>query len=98
MHQIQVVKVVKMDFIENSLCTSTSIRTLQKSIKINSKYTEIMAHSSHARNNILMDLFNLPSLPDQRGYRMMICNFPKDFYIPDGKKLQDESNHQQVGL
>ena len=44
-----------------------------------------MAHSSHTRSNILMDLFNLPSLPDQRRSTMMICNFPKDFYIPDGK-------------
>ena len=41
--------------------------------------------SSHAKSNILMDLFNLPSLPDQRRSTTMICNFPKDFYIPDGK-------------
>ena len=44
-----------------------------------------MAHSSHARSNILMNLFNLPSLTDQRRSAMMICDFPKDFYIPDGK-------------
>ena len=44
-----------------------------------------MAHSSHARSNISIDLFNLLSLPDQRRSMMMICNFPKDFYIPDGK-------------
>ena len=44
-----------------------------------------MACSSHARGNISMDLFNLPSLPDQRESMTMICDFPKDFYIPDGK-------------
>ena len=43
-----------------------------------------MACSSHARSNILMDLFNLLSLPDQRRSTMMTCDFPKDFYIPDG--------------
>ena len=32
-----------------------------------------------------MDLFNLPSLPDQRRSMTMICDLPKDFYIPDGK-------------
>ena len=44
-----------------------------------------MAHSSHTRSNILIDLFNLPSPPDQRRSMTMICDFPKDFYIPDGK-------------
>ena len=32
-----------------------------------------------------MDMFNLPSLPHQRRSTMMICDFIKDFYIPDGK-------------
>ena len=44
-----------------------------------------MAHSSNARSNISTDLFNLPSVADQRRSMMMICDFPKDFYIPDGK-------------
>ena len=44
-----------------------------------------MAHSSHTRSNISMNLFNLSSLPDQRRSMTMICDFPKDFYIPDGK-------------
>ena len=53
-----------------------------------------MARSSRTRSDISMDLFNLPSLPDQRRSMTMICDFPKDLYIPDGKN----SNHQQVGL
>ena len=44
-----------------------------------------MARSSHTRSNISMDLFNLISLPDQRRSTMMIYDFPKDFYLPDGK-------------
>ena len=44
-----------------------------------------MAHSSHARNNVLTDLFNLPSLPDERRSTTMINGFPNDFYLPDGK-------------
>ena len=44
-----------------------------------------MAHSSHARSNILIDLFNLPSLPDERRSTTMISEFPNDFFLPDGK-------------
>ena len=44
-----------------------------------------MVHSSHTRSNISMDLFNLPSLPDQRRSMTMLCDFPKNFYIPGGK-------------
>ena len=46
---------------------------------------QIMAHSSHARSNVLIDLFNIPSLPDERRSMTMISNFPNDFYLPDGK-------------
>ena len=44
-----------------------------------------MAHSSHARSNVLIDLFNLPSLPDERGSTTMINKFPNDFFLPDRK-------------
>ena len=44
-----------------------------------------MTHSSHARSNILIDLFNLPSLSDERRSTMMISEFPNDFFLPDRK-------------
>ena len=46
---------------------------------------QIMAHSSHARSNVSIDLFNLPSLPDERRSMTMISDFPSDFYLPDIK-------------
>ena len=44
-----------------------------------------MAHSSHARSNISIDLFNLPSLPDERRTMTMNNDLPNDFYLSDGK-------------
>ena len=44
--------------------------------------TQTMAHSSHARSNILIDL---PSLHDERRTTTMINDFPNDFYLTDGK-------------
>ena len=44
-----------------------------------------MAHLSHARSNISIDLFNLPSLPDERRSTTMISEFSNDFFLPDGK-------------
>ena len=49
---------------------------------------QIMAHSSHARSNVLIDLFNLPLLPDERRSTTMISDFPNDFYLPDGKNSE----------
>ena len=43
-----------------------------------------MDHSSHGRSNILIDMFNLLSLPDKRNMTMNI-DLPNDFYLPDGK-------------
>ena len=40
---------------------------------------------SHTRSNVSIDLFNLPSLPDERRSTTMINEFPNDFYLPDGK-------------
>ena len=44
-----------------------------------------MARSSHARSNVSIDLFNLPSLPDERRSITMISNFPNELYLPDRK-------------
>ena len=38
-----------------------------------------MVHSDHARSSILIDLFNLPSLPYKRRSTTMISEFPNDF-------------------
>ena len=46
-----------------------------------------MAHSSCARSNILTDLFNLPSMPNERSMTM-ISKFPNDFYLPDEKNFR----------
>ena len=43
-----------------------------------------MAHSSYARSNVSIDLFNLPSLPDERRTTTINNDFPNDFYLPDG--------------
>ena len=40
-----------------------------------------MAHSSHARSNVSVDLFNLASLPDEKSTTMI-----NDFYLPEKKK------------
>ena len=47
-----------------------------------------MAHSSHTRNSVSIDLFNLPLLPDMRKQSTMICEIPNDFFLPDGKNTQ----------
>ena len=44
-----------------------------------------MAHSSHTKSSVSIDLFNLPPLPDKRGWSTMLCKIPNDFFLPDGK-------------
>ena len=44
-----------------------------------------MACSSHARSNILIDLSNLPSLPDERRTTTMISEFPNDYFLQNSK-------------
>ena len=44
-----------------------------------------MAHSSHTKSSISINLFNLPSLPDARRQTTMFCEIPNDFFQPDGK-------------
>ena len=40
---------------------------------------QIMACYSHARSKVLIYLFNLPLLPDERRSTTMINDFPNDF-------------------
>ena len=47
-----------------------------------------MAHSSHTKSSISIDLFNLPLLPDMRKQSTMISKIPNDFFMPDGKNTQ----------
>ena len=47
-----------------------------------------MAHSSHTKSSVSIDLFNLPPLPDTRKHSTMICEIPNNFFLPDGKNTQ----------
>ena len=47
-----------------------------------------MAHSSHTKSSVSIDLFNLPLLPDARKHSTMICEIPNDFFLRDGKNTQ----------
>ena len=44
-----------------------------------------MAHSSHTKSSVSIDLFNLPPLLDARRQSTMQCKIPNDFFLPDGK-------------
>ena len=44
-----------------------------------------MAHSSHSKGSVSVDLFNLPALPDERRVATSYLDIPVDFYLPDGK-------------
>ena len=47
-----------------------------------------MAHSSHTKSSVSMDLFNLPPLPDATRQSMMQCEIPNNFFLPDGKNTR----------
>ena len=47
-----------------------------------------MAHSSHTKSSVSIDLFNLPLLPDVNKHSTMISEIPNDFFLPDGKNTQ----------
>ena len=47
-----------------------------------------MAHSSHTKSSVSIDLFNLPLLADTRKHSTMICEIPNDFFLTDGKNTQ----------
>ena len=44
-----------------------------------------MAHSSHTKSSVSIDLFNLPPLLDARRQSAMLCKIPYDFFLPDRK-------------
>ena len=44
-----------------------------------------MAHSSRSKGSVSVDLFNLPTLPDERRVATSYLDIPVDFYLPDGK-------------
>ena len=44
-----------------------------------------MALSSHSKGSVSVDLFNLPTLPDERRVATSYLDIPVDFYLPDGK-------------
>ena len=47
-----------------------------------------MAHSSHTKSSVSIDLFNLPLLPDAKRQTTMFCEIPNDFFLPDRKNTQ----------
>ena len=47
-----------------------------------------MAHSSHTKSSISIDLFNLPPLPDTRKHSTMIYEILNNFFLLDGKNTQ----------
>ena len=47
-----------------------------------------MAHSSHTKSSVSIDLFKLPPLPDARRQSTMQCEIPNDFSLPDGKNTR----------
>ena len=44
-----------------------------------------MARSSRSKGSVSVDLFNLPTLPDERRVATSYLDIPVDFYLPDGK-------------
>ena len=44
-----------------------------------------MARSSRSKGLVSVDLFNLPTLPDERRVATSYLDIPVDFYLPDGK-------------
>ena len=44
-----------------------------------------MAHSFRLKGSFLVDIFNLPTLPDKRRVATSYLDIPIDFYLPDGK-------------
>ena len=44
--------------------------------------------ATHSKKEILIDLFNLPPLPDERNALDAYMDIPHNFYIPDGKNTR----------
>ena len=48
-------------------------------------FTQRMAHSSCSKGSVSVDLFNLPTLPDERRVATSYLDIPVNFYLPDRK-------------
>ena len=47
-----------------------------------------MAHSSHTKSSVSIDLFSLPLLPDAKRQTTMFCDILNNFFLPDGKNTK----------
>ena len=56
-----------------------------------------MAHSSHTKRSVSIDLFNLPPLLDARRQSTMQCKIPNDFSCQMGK-THDSARLSILGL
>ena len=78
---------------KQKLNTSNKNLNLHKNA-INTKYsltTKLktqMAHFSHTKSSVSIDLFNLPPLPDARRQSTMQCKIPSNLFLPDGQNNQ----------
>ena len=48
----------------------------------------VLIMATHSKREILIDLFNLPPLPDKRNALDAYMDVPHNFYIPDGKNTR----------
>ena len=44
--------------------------------------------TTHSKQNLSIDLFNLPPVPDERNAMDLYLDVPLNFYIPDGKNFR----------
>ena len=56
-----------------------------------------MAHFSHTKSSVSIDLFNLPPLPDARRQPMMHCKFQMIFSCQTGK-IPNSARLSTLGL
>ena len=54
----------------------------------NFDYIHILIMTTHSKKEILIDLFNLPPLPDKRNTLDAYMDVPHNFYVPDGKNTR----------
>ena len=56
-----------------------------------------MAHSSHTKSSVSINLFNLPPLPDARRQSTMQCEIPNDFSC-QMEKIHNSARLSTLGL
>ena len=57
-----------------------------------------MAHSSHSKGSVSVDLFNLPTLPDERRVTTSYLDIPVNFYLVFSLNNQDIGCTQLVTM